>query len=603
MAKKMKGVILAGGSGTRLFPNTKVTNKHLLPVYNQPMIYYPIQSLMRAGITDIMILPGKDNAGDFAKLLGSGKEFNANFTFKVQDHAGGLSYAVSLAEDFVGDDNFMVIFGDNIFEHNFVEDVQNFEEGAKVFLKQVPDPHRFGIASLDGSKVTNIIEKPQEPESNWAVTGAYIYDSKAFDHIRTLKPSERGELEITDLNNVYIKNGKMSAGFVKGYWFDTGTHASMVDAAHSIKNYDKPMEPLSLEQKESPKVVIGSILFDTKEWDYAGTGKYLEDFIPSVFKGDYQNVELVFCDNSPEEDNASARFLKENYPDIKVIRPGRNLGFAGANNLMIDYAKSIKADYYIASNLDMVYEPNVVSTLVNAVMKTPQVASATCKVKRWDFANKNHDNHGKTNFLDTAGIAVTREHRFIDRGQGEIDHGQYDQEEEIFGASGAIAIYRLSALEDVAFHNENGKKEYFDELMFMYKEDVDLAYRLQWAGYKCLYTPEAVVYHDRSVEARGKGTLGIIMGRIGRNKRYKEWSWLNHHIILNKMLDKNLSFRTRLKTWFYEFKSNVFVVLFEPFIIKQWIKLFKMRKQIRARREQIKRRIKMKAHIEKLMID
>ena len=148
----MKGVILAGGSGTRLYPNTKVTNKHLLPVYNQPMIYYPIQTLMRAGITDILILPGKENAGDFAKLLGSGKEFNANFEFKVQDHAGGLAYAVGLAENFVGDDNFVVIFGDNLLEDNIIQDIQDFESGAKIFLKQVDDPHRFGVADKERLK-------------------------------------------------------------------------------------------------------------------------------------------------------------------------------------------------------------------------------------------------------------------------------------------------------------------------------------------------------------------------------------------------------------------------------------------------------------------
>ena len=202
MTKKMKGVILAGGSGTRLHPNTKVTNKHLLPVYNQPMIYYPIQTLMQAGVKDILILPGKDNAGDFARLLGSGKDFNANFSFKVQDHAGGLAYAVGLAEDFVGDDNFVVVFGDNIISDNISEDVQNFEGGAKVFLKQVKDPERFGIAELDGTKVVSIEEKPQNPKTNWCVVGMYMYDSDAFEYIKEMKPSERGELEITDLNNI-----------------------------------------------------------------------------------------------------------------------------------------------------------------------------------------------------------------------------------------------------------------------------------------------------------------------------------------------------------------------------------------------------------------
>jgi glucose-1-phosphate thymidylyltransferase len=600
--KKMKGVILAGGSGTRLHPNTKVTNKHLLPVYNQPMIYYPIQTLMRAGIKDILILPGKDNAGDFAKLLGSGRDFNADFYFKVQDHAGGLAYAVGLAEEFVGDDNFVVMFGDNIVEDNIVEDVQNFKEGAKVFLKQVTDPERYGIAELDGKNVLNIEEKPSQPKTNWCVIGMYIYDSKAFDYIRTIKPSSRGELEITDLNNIYIKKNKMQAGFIKGYWFDTGTHHSLVDAAFSLKNNENPLEPLSLEQKEAPKVVIGAILYDTKKWGY-GTSKYLKYFMDSVKKQDYPNIELVLVDNSEEEKNANIDFFKKNYPEIKIIRPGYNTGFGKANNIMIDYAKKVKADYYLASNVDMVYNPNVVSELVNAIMKTPQIASATCKIRRWNFNKRDDDTKGKTNFIDTTGHIITKEHRFLDRGQGEIDYGQFDSEEEVFGPSGALAIYRISALNDIAFKNEDGGLEYFDELMFMYKEDVDLNYRFQFAGYKSIYTPKATVYHDRSVEAWGSGVIGIIKGRYKRKKEYKEWSWLNHHIILKKMLDNKFSSDVRLKTKWFEFKSGVFVLLFERHLIKQWWKLFKMRKQIKARKAQIKKRVDIKSHIEKLMID
>jgi len=593
---------LAGGSGTRLLPNTKVTNKHLLPVYNQPMIYYPIQTLLKAGISDILILPGKDNAGDFAKLLGSGKDFNANFTIKVQDHAGGLAYAVGLAEEFVGDDSFVVLFGDNLLEDNIIKDVQDFTDGAKVFLKRVPDPKRFGIAKLDGDKVINIEEKPSEPKSNWAVIGVYIYDSRAFSYIKTLKSSPRGELEITDLNNIYIKNGKMKASFVKGFWFDAGTHESLVEAAYELKNIKKPIEPLSLEQKNAPKVIVGGILYDSKEGDYK-TSKYLPHFISSLKKQDYQNLEILFVDNSEEEDNANARYLHKHYPAAEIIRSGKNIGFARTNNLMIRRAREKKADYFLASNVDMMFEPNVISELVNAVMKTPQIASATCKVKRWDFSARDGDDQGKTNFIDTTGISITREHRFIDRGQGEIDYGQFDQEEEIFGVSGAVAIYRMSALEDVAFVAEDGSKEYFDELMFMYKEDVDLSYRLQCAGHKAIYTPKAVVYHDRSVKVGGKGIVNIIKGRVGRKKQYKEWSWLNHHIILRKMLDKDHSAGIKLKTFWYEIKSNVYVLLFEPYLVKQWWQLFKLRKQIRERREQVKKRIKIKSHIEKLMED
>ncbi|MEK7557605.1 MAG: sugar phosphate nucleotidyltransferase [Patescibacteria group bacterium] len=598
--KKMKGVILAGGGGTRLFPNTKVTNKHLLPVYNQPMIYYPIQTLMRAGIKDILIMPGKDNAGDFAKLLGSGKEFNANFSFKVQDHAGGLAYAVGLAEEFVGDDNFVVIFGDNIIEDNIIKDVQEFEGGAKIFLKQVSDPERFGIAELEGEKIINIEEKPKNPKSNWCVIGLYIYDSNAFDYIKKIKPSDRGELEITDLNNIYVKQGKMKAGFLKGNWFDVGTHESLVDAAFNLKNTQRPLEVIKSEQRKLPLVVVGGIFYDTLDEKYT-TSKYLQQFFASVKEQNYKNLKLIFVDNSPNEDNKNIKYIKEYFPEAEIISPGYNTGFGKANNLIIRRAIELGADYYFATNVDVVYEPNTISELVNAIIKFPQNGSATCKVKRWNFEDKDNNNQGKTNFIDTAGLIITKEHRFIDRGQGEVDYGQFNNEAEIFGPSGMAAMYNIHALEDVAFLNEEEKKEYFDELMFMYKEDIDLAYRLQIAGYKSLYTPNTTIYHDRTVEAKGRGIIDIIKGRIGRQKKYKEWSWLNHHIILNKVVDKSFPALIRLKIFWYEIKSNTFVLFFEPFLVKQWWQLFKLRKKIRARRDQMKKRVKIKTHLEKLM--
>ncbi|MBL7058390.1 glycosyltransferase [Patescibacteria group bacterium] len=597
----MKGVILAGGGGTRLYPNTKVTNKHLLPVYNQPMIYYPINTLMRAGIEDILIMPGRDHAGDFAKLLGSGKEFNANFSFKVQDHAGGLAYAVGLAREFVGEDNFVVILGDNILEDNIIEDVQTFSSGAKIFLKKVHDPERFGVAELDGTKIISIEEKPVNPKSDWAAIGVYIYDAMAFDYIKELKPSSRGELEITDLNNIYVKRGTLEAGFVKGYWFDTGTHESLVDAAYILKNIERPMDPLKLEEKNAPKIVIGAILYNNLDNSYR-TDQYLPYFIESVKKQDYKNVELIFIDNSDSKENPNAKFLSEFYPNIKVIYAGENTGFAKANNILIKEARSSGADYFISSNVDMVYDANVVSELLNAVMKTPQVASATCKIKRWDFSRVNESDLGKTNIIDAVGIDITREHRFINRGESELDYGQFNEESEVFGASGAAVIYRMSVFDDVAFKNKDGYKEYFDELMFMYKEDVDLSYRFQLAGYKCIYTPKAVIYHDRTVKIKPKGCINIVRSRIGRNKKYKEWSWLNHHIILQKMLEYS-SFDVKLSTFWYEIKTLGYVVVFEPFLFKQAWQLFKLRDRIAERRDQLKKRVKIKVHIEKLMVE
>ncbi len=231
----MKGVILAGGTGSRLYPLTKVTNKHLLPVYDKPMIYYPMETLINAGIKDIMIVSGRGHAGHFLELLGSGVDFGVHFTYEIQEKAGGIAQALSLAEDFADGDSVTVILGDNIFQDNIKGDVANFNDGAKIFLKEVPDAYRFGVAELKGEKVIGIEEKPKEPKSNFAVTGLYIYDSEVFDAIKTLKPSGRGELEITDVNNYYVDKGAMEYGILEGFWSDAGTFESLLRAGMLVK--------------------------------------------------------------------------------------------------------------------------------------------------------------------------------------------------------------------------------------------------------------------------------------------------------------------------------------------------------------------------------
>lgn len=224
----MKGVILAGGTATRLRPLTWVTNKHLLPIYNKPMIYYPLESMVRAGIKDVLIITGPDHAGSFINLLRSGKDFGLRLSYEIQDEAGGLSQAVSLAEEFAGDNNTLVILGDNIFKFSLKKSVENFEKqggGAKIFAKQVEYPKHYGVVELDsdGKTVLSIEEKPESPKSDLAQIGIYMYDNKAFDMIKKLKPSNRGELEITDLNNVYLKEGKLTCDSVINWWVDAGT--------------------------------------------------------------------------------------------------------------------------------------------------------------------------------------------------------------------------------------------------------------------------------------------------------------------------------------------------------------------------------------------
>ncbi len=229
----MKGVILAGGLGTRLRPITNVTNKHLLPVYNKPMIYYPLQTLVDAGITEIMIVSGPEHAGHFLHLLGSGKEFGVRLAYELQDEAGGIAQALGLAEGFVDGEAVAAILGDNIYEDDLSQAIQTFAqkpEGAHVFLKQVPDPERFGVAELAGDKVVKIVEKPKTSVSNLAVTGLYLYDAHVFEIIKSLKPSARGELEITDVNNAYVVAGTLHYTKLSGEWTDAGTFDSLLKA-------------------------------------------------------------------------------------------------------------------------------------------------------------------------------------------------------------------------------------------------------------------------------------------------------------------------------------------------------------------------------------
>jgi glucose-1-phosphate thymidylyltransferase len=234
----MKGIVLAGGTGSRLFPLTKITNKHLLPIYDRPMIYYPIQTLVDAGIRDILIVTGGRNSGDFLRLLANGKQFgleHINYTY--QEGEGGIADALALARHFADGQKTCVILGDNIIEGNIRKAVEQFTgqaEGAHILLKEVQDAERFGVAEVAGGKIVGIEEKPRRPKSNYAVTGIYMYDPTVFDKIRTLVPSNRGELEITDVNNAYIDEGTMSFSFLDGWWTDAGTFDSLLRAANLV---------------------------------------------------------------------------------------------------------------------------------------------------------------------------------------------------------------------------------------------------------------------------------------------------------------------------------------------------------------------------------
>jgi glucose-1-phosphate thymidylyltransferase len=227
---RLKGVVLAGGTGSRLMPLTKVTNKHLLPVGQKPMIFYPIEKLTSIGIEEILIVTGVDHMGDVVNLLGSGKDFRCRFTYKVQDQAGGIAQALALAENFADNQPMVVILGDNIFKNSLKNYADKFiaqKKGARILLKQVANPQRFGVAEITKSKVIGIQEKPEEPKSDYAVTGIYFYDASVFDIIRTLKPSARGEYEITHVNEAYIARDQLDYDILDGWWTDAGTFESL----------------------------------------------------------------------------------------------------------------------------------------------------------------------------------------------------------------------------------------------------------------------------------------------------------------------------------------------------------------------------------------
>ena len=234
----MKGIVLAGGTGSRLYPLTKITNKHLLPIYDKPMVYYPIQILVEAGISDIMIVTGGRNAGDFLRLLGNGKEFGlVHLNYSYQEGEGGIAEALALAAHFADGDKICVVLGDNIIEGSIRPAVEQFAAqaaGARILLKEVPDAERFGVAEIRGDRIAGIEEKPGRPKSNYAVTGIYLYDATVFEKIRTLVPSGRGELEITDVNNAYIAEGTMTFSFLEGWWTDAGTFDSLLRASNLV---------------------------------------------------------------------------------------------------------------------------------------------------------------------------------------------------------------------------------------------------------------------------------------------------------------------------------------------------------------------------------
>lgn len=251
----MKGIILSGGSGTRLRPMTRVTSKQLLPIYNKPMIYYPLEKLINAGITEILIIVAPDHCGDYMKLLGSGKNFGVKFTYEIQDKPEGLAQAYIIGEDFIDDDDVTMILGDNVFEDEISEAIAEFKGGGLIFAKKVHDPHRYGVVAFDENmKATKIVEKPKEWISDYAIPGIYIFDKHVIEAAKDAQPSERGEIEITEIHNWYLKQGKLNIKILNGGWFDAGTFESYVETNHFVMQLAKNGKELGvIDQRDVMK--------------------------------------------------------------------------------------------------------------------------------------------------------------------------------------------------------------------------------------------------------------------------------------------------------------------------------------------------------------
>ncbi len=588
----MKGVVLAGGSGLQCHPASKVTNKHLLPVYDKPMIFYAIETLRESGIVDIMVIVGTEFAGDFMNLLGSGSGLDVNLTYKVQPANDGPVRALSLAENFTKGECVAVMFADNIFENNFSESVFYFQKGACIFTKKVENPSDFGVVELREDKtIRSIEEKPNFPKSGIVQTGFFLYDEQVFSVIKDLKPDDKGHIGITDLNRYYLSKRLLKAESVEGVWVDAGTSEGVLEASILVQEgFNFTREKRLSEEKKlvTPKVTVGITIYNS--------APYIESCLNSLMRQDYKAMEIVCLDNNSTDD--SVAIIKQKFPTVRLIRSDKNLGFSRAHNQII---AETDGDFYACFNADMIFEPSFVTELMQPMLENPSYGSVGGKIKRWDFENARDKDAGKTNFIDSVGIRILKTHQFEDIGQGEVDFGQFDQPRDIFGVSGAAVLLRREALKDTAFFNtEKGKWEYFDESMFIYKEDVDLAYRLQWAGWKSRFTPKAIAYHDRTTSSVGQRAINLIKNRSAKNGAVNRVSYLNHQILLEKNFSNDFSMSVKLATSWFNLKVFFFLLIFETETLGQWWKFFRLRKRLKGQQESMKRRV-AQVEIEKFM--
>ncbi|MEI7511179.1 MAG: sugar phosphate nucleotidyltransferase [Candidatus Peregrinibacteria bacterium] len=465
-----KGVILAGGRGTRLAPATRVTNKHLLPIYDRPMIFYPIETLQKMGITDLLIICGEEHTGDFAKLLGTGKEWGVQCTFRVQEGSGGIADALSLAESFAGKDPLAVILGDNIFDGDFSDAAEHFVTGAQIFLASVPDPQRFGVAEVDANgTVLSLEEKPKEPKSSLAVTGLYFFESTVFRAIRNIVPSDRGELEITDVLKKYLSDGSLRATEVSGNWSDAGTHESFFAASALVRKISG--FPDMADNFRRTSHIVSAVVVSPDD-------EPLEIVLQSLLfqKGNFtHSVHLVLDGGTPEHREKWKRFL-EKFPEIFFHSYSETLGLSARYNFVLEAEES---DFYWTMSPETVLgDPYCFSKLLQ---KTWDSRSAV-------FGGKVFELRGieRTEILASTGIIRGRGFSFYDRGIGESDRGQFDEASEPIGFPIFASLSRTKIIKKLGG---------FDEYFLEGKGDIDMALRLREAGYRARFAPDVRIFH------------------------------------------------------------------------------------------------------------
>lgn len=334
------------------------------------------------------------------------------------------------------------------------------------------------------------------------------------------------------------------------------------------------------------KLVIGFITYGDS------TAKYLPYFLPSLHEANKGEGMIMAVDNTETEDNANSRYVKAGYPDMDIVWAGKNIGFARAYNIMIEKAIKAGAEYFLAVNPDMIFEPDFIKEMIKTIEFDDRLAAVAPKILKWDFANQR-----KSNIIDSQGIFITKEHRFSDVGQGADESAMPSK--SIFGFTGAAVLMRINALDDVSYSIE-GKKEFFDELMFMYKEDADLSYRFRLAGWKIKFAPRAVCYHDRSASPMGESNLRIALNRKNKSRRVKRWSFCNHWVLFLKYMNIPYSMTVRVKTAWYMLKMSVYALFFEAYLMKEIFGIWQNRRIINIKRKKTKITIDP-ADIERLM--